>query len=257
MYSYECKTEPHQPRNTGHVKVCGLIHDIMAAAADVFNFTYQVEVQEAYGRWDKMKHEWSGVMGSINRSEADLGPAFMTVTYSRTQGITFLTPFETGSLGISVPFTHHDVASKDVDWLSMIDDWTTMCLGVVSLSSILLLFLRHQIHQPSEFHGHDFMDLILRGLSVTVLPLIEQSPQFETRKVSRIGLLVGIWWFLCINLSNYFTSQLTAIMSVPPQPNRIDSLWNLVNQNELGWGILTNSIHHDLFNDVSDSRLDR
>ncbi|CAK5120295.1 unnamed protein product [Meloidogyne enterolobii] len=79
----------------------GFCIDLLREMAKLLNFTYElVEVDDgAYGVEDEYGH-WNGIIGVLQRHEADLSVSALTITYSRVSVVDFTLPFM--HLGIAI-----------------------------------------------------------------------------------------------------------------------------------------------------------
>ncbi|KAL7076498.1 hypothetical protein ACQ4LE_004351 [Meloidogyne hapla] len=79
----------------------GFCIDLLREMAKLLNFTYDlVEVDDgAYGVEDEYGH-WNGIIGVLQRHEADLSVSALTITYSRVSVVDFTLPFM--HLGIAI-----------------------------------------------------------------------------------------------------------------------------------------------------------
>ena len=71
------------------------------AALRKFNYTIHEVKDKAYGSKDQTG-KWNGMVGELQRGEADLAAASLTISYSRSEIIDFTVPFM--HLGISILF---------------------------------------------------------------------------------------------------------------------------------------------------------
>ena len=65
-----------------------------------FNYTIKLVADWNYGSYDKVKGEWSGMIGELQSQKADLVVADITITYEREQGVDFTMPFM--NLGVTI-----------------------------------------------------------------------------------------------------------------------------------------------------------
>ncbi|KIH68077.1 hypothetical protein ANCDUO_01589 [Ancylostoma duodenale] len=112
--------EPFVTKNsTNHYE--GFCIDLLNEMAAILKFNYTIiEVQDgSYGIEDETGR-WNGIIGVLQRHEADLSVSAVTITYSRVEVVDFTLPFM--HLGISILLAR---AKEDSEKCLQSNQWIT------------------------------------------------------------------------------------------------------------------------------------
>lgn len=75
-------------------RVCGALFEMVDVAAEKLNFTYHVKIGTTYGTGvPTADGRLEGIIGVVNRSEADLGAAYLGFSPQRARAVTYLKPY--------------------------------------------------------------------------------------------------------------------------------------------------------------------
>ena len=101
-----------------------------------FNYTIKLVADGNYGSFDKVKGEWSGMIG-------DLVVADITITYEREQGVDFTMPF----MNLGVTILYKKPTKKDPNLFSFLsplsfDVWIYIITAYLAVSLLLFTISR-------------------------------------------------------------------------------------------------------------------
>ena len=124
----------------GKNKYEGFNVDLIQALSELlgFNYTIQLVADGEYGTHDRVKGEWSGMIGELQSQKADIVVADMTITYKREQVIDFTIPY----MNLGVTILYKKPRRQDPDLFLFLlpfsfDVW--MCIIAAYLGMALLL----------------------------------------------------------------------------------------------------------------------
>lgn len=118
-----------------------LIHEISEILG--FNYTIKLVADGQYGSYDKVKGEWSGMIGELQSQKADLVVADITITYEREQGVDFTMPF----MNLGVTILYKKPTKKDPNLFSFLsplsfDVWIYIITAYLAVSLLLYTISR-------------------------------------------------------------------------------------------------------------------
>ena len=118
-----------------------LIHEISEIIG--FNYTIKLVADGQYGSYDKVKGEWSGMIGELQSQKADLVVADITITYEREQGVDFTMPF----MNLGVTILYKKPTKKDPNLFSFLsplsfDVWIYIITAYLAVSLLLYTISR-------------------------------------------------------------------------------------------------------------------
>jgi ABC-type amino acid transport substrate-binding protein len=108
-----------------------------------FNYTIKLVADGNYGSYDKVKGEWSGMIGELQSQKADLVVADITITYEREQGVDFTMPF----MNLGVTILYKKPTKKDPNLFSFLsplsfDVWIYIITAYLAVSLLLFTISR-------------------------------------------------------------------------------------------------------------------
>ena len=108
-----------------------------------FHYTIKLVADGNYGSFDKVKGEWSGMIGELQSQKADLVVADITITYEREQGVDFTMPF----MNLGVTILYKKPTKKDPNLFSFLsplsfDVWIYIITAYLAVSLLLFTISR-------------------------------------------------------------------------------------------------------------------
>uniref|UniRef100_A0A1I8BPI3 Lig_chan-Glu_bd domain-containing protein n=1 Tax=Meloidogyne hapla TaxID=6305 RepID=A0A1I8BPI3_MELHA len=141
----------------------GFCIDLLREMAKLLNFTYDlVEVDDgAYGVEDEYGH-WNGIIGVLQRHEADLSVSALTITYSRVSVVDFTLPFM--HLGIAI-LLRRGMGTDDAERISApganfftfmeplsLSVWMALSIAYIGVASTMWLLAKCSPYEWQELY---------------------------------------------------------------------------------------------------------
>ncbi|CAD5215755.1 unnamed protein product [Bursaphelenchus xylophilus] len=241
----------------------GFCIDLLKEMAKVLNFTFEIiEVEDGtYGVQDETGR-WNGIIGVLQRHEADLSISAVTITYSRVKVIDFTLPFMHLGIAIlmnnknpeevvpagSTLFTFLEPLSFSV-WVALVVAYLTVALTMclVARFSPYEWFDVQQIDERDRsMDNHKNQFNIWNSLWFAIGSLMQQGSDVIPRAVATRTVAVMWWMFTLITISSY-TAQLAAFLTVERMSTSIENAMDLASQQRIKFGTLKNGSTMDFF----------
>ncbi|KAI1711988.1 ligand-gated ion channel domain-containing protein [Ditylenchus destructor] len=236
--------------------------------ATALNFTFEIiEVEDGtYGVEDETGR-WNGIIGVLQRHEADLSVSAVTITYSRVSVIDFTLPFMHLGIAILVGKNLDDPTQSTSSTLFTFLEpfstkvWIALAIAYLSVASMMWLLAKLS---PFEWYDDvqrlDKMDKknastkkliknqfnLLNSLWFAVGSLMQQGSDVIPRAAATRTVAV-IWWMFTLILISSYTAQLAAFLTVERMTTPVESSADLANQQRIKFGTLRNGSTMDFF----------
>ncbi|KAF8362438.1 glr-4 [Pristionchus pacificus] len=223
-----------------------------------FNYTIVEVVDGTYGIEDE-SGRWNGIIGVLQRHEADLSISAVTITYSRVEVIDFTLPFM--HLGISILLAKSTEESSKTSLFTFLEPlsltvWICLAGAYLSVSFSMWLLARFS---PYEWYDMDKVDerdksilkhknqfTMLNSLWFAVGSLMQQGSDVIPRAAAT-RIVAVIWWMFTQILISSYTAQLAAFLTVERMATPIESSADLANQQKIKYGTLKSGSTMDFF----------
>ncbi|VDK41779.1 unnamed protein product [Anisakis simplex] len=235
----------------------GYCIDLLQKIAEIRKFKYILhEVKDkSYGS-KEANGKWNGMVGELQRGDADLAVASLTISYSRSEVIDFTVPYM--HLGISILFKKPETTdpsffafmsplSVDV-WVSMLAAYVVTSLAIWLLAAISPYERldsnrdRSLVILPKQF-------TFLNSFWFTVSSLMQQSRITVNSHLSLQGsdlspraastrIAAVIWWFFTLIIISSYTANLAAFLTAQRMVSPIESADDLAKQTKIKYGTL-------------------
>ncbi|CAD6191761.1 unnamed protein product [Caenorhabditis auriculariae] len=243
----------------------GFCIDLLNEMAAVLKFNYTIiEVQDgSYGIEDE-SGRWNGIIGALQRHEADLSLSAVTITYSRAEVVDFTLPFM--HLGISILLARtNDESEKGSLWTFLeplsLTVWMMLLIGYIVVSYAIHLLAKFSPYEWYNIERIDERDLgsienqknqftVLNSFWFTMGSLMQQGSDVIPRAAAT-RLIAVVWWMFTQILISSYTAQLAAFLTVERMSTPIESTQDLANQQRIqnvvrygifiAWGFFVNS----------------
>ncbi|KAL3314275.1 Glutamate receptor ionotropic, kainate 1, partial [Cichlidogyrus casuarinus] len=189
----------------------------------------------------------------------DLAIGAFTQTESREKVIDFTNPFL--SIGLSILFVKPTAQAPSLfSFLQPLTPgvWATVLLMYLLVTWGLFVVSRmspyewnrpHPCDEDSEEMENQFF--MLNSLWFYIAALLNQGTDISPKATST-RLLTGIWWFFALIVISTYTANLAAFLTVENTKSPINSVDDLVKQNEIKYGTLRSGSSKDFFKDSKD-----
>ncbi|CAO4365013.1 unnamed protein product [Caenorhabditis nigoni] len=246
---------------TGENKYEGFCIDLLNEMTKVLKFNYTIiEVQDGtYGIEDE-SGRWNGIIGALQRHEADLSLSAVTITYSRAEVVDFTLPFM--HLGISILLARtSEETDKGSLWTFLeplsLTVWISLLLSycIVSYSMhILAKFSPYEWYNLERIDERDFENIknqknqftVLNSFWFTMGSLMQQGSDVIPRAAAT-RLIAVVWWMFTQIIISSYTAQLAAFLTVERMSTPIESTQDLANQQKIRYGVLKSGSTMDFF----------
>ncbi|XP_069995848.1 glutamate receptor ionotropic, kainate 1-like [Penaeus vannamei] len=204
----------------------------------LYNFDYEL-VKPPDGLWGARQNNgsWSGMMGMVHREEVEFAVGPFTITPERETVCDFSWPVHSDNLALIMvrPGLQNDVSGflKPFSWVV----WLLVLLSVVGVGAAMFAIERgeEKVFTFSEKN-------LLRKVTQWVLQtLTQESAEWLPRKDGG-RLLVTTWLLASLVFMSSYSGILTAMLTVPRVTIPIDSLADLVAQDDLPWRLEAGSM---------------
>ncbi|KAI6194048.1 Glr-4 [Aphelenchoides besseyi] len=241
----------------------GFCIDLLREMSIILNFTFEIiEVEDGtYGVQDETGR-WNGIIGVLQRHEADLSVSAVTITYSRVKVIDFTLPFM--HLGISIllsnkvedPLVNQDDGQifggstlfAFLQPLSFTVWFALICayLSVAATMSVVARFSPYEWYNIEELDARDKSKAnhknqftIFNSLWFAIGSLMQQGSDVIPRAAATRSVAVMWWCFTLLVISSY-TAQLAAFLTVERMSTSIENAMDLASQQRIKFGTLSN-----------------
>ncbi|CCD61468.1 GLutamate Receptor family (AMPA) [Caenorhabditis elegans] len=246
---------------TGENQYEGFCIDLLNEMTQVLKFNYTIiEVQDGtYGIEDE-SGRWNGIIGALQRHEADLSLSAVTITYSRAEVVDFTLPFM--HLGISILLARtSEETDKGSLWTFLeplsLTVWISLLISycIVSYSMhILAKFSPYEWYNLERIDERDFENIknqknqftVLNSFWFTMGSLMQQGSDVIPRAAAT-RLIAVVWWMFTQIIISSYTAQLAAFLTVERMSTPIESTQDLANQQKIRYGVLKSGSTMDFF----------
>ncbi|XP_077486038.1 glutamate receptor ionotropic, kainate glr-3-like isoform X2 [Amblyomma americanum] len=205
--------------------VCG---EILISIAQSLNTNYTITFPlDSFWGLLKPDGNWTGVLGMLQRDEADLALSVINPTSEKkdvaVESETIL-PIE-----IMILAGRHSLHESNILGIIQIFPWEVWLLALCGLvTSAFLWSVSDYVHMKLRDETHSFSPSATffgRIWAFVESSFQEASPKVPSRASARV--LVGAYWVVVIILTTTFAGQMKAVLMVREEADRIDSLRDL------------------------------
>ncbi|CAG7824227.1 unnamed protein product [Allacma fusca] len=229
----------------GNARYEGFAVDLLHRLSLMLGFKYIVKpVNDGkYGKLDKEKGEWDGMIREIMDGVADIVVADLTVNKERQEAVDFTMPFM--NLGISILYVVPSAKPPSLFSFMLpfsLDVWYYMAFSFFGVSVILFILARvtpyewdnpHPcIEDPDELHNQF---TFLNSFWFTIGSIMQQGSDIAPKAVST-RMIAGIWWFFTLIMVSSYTANLATFLIVQDLDVSIRSLEDLPKQTKAKYG---------------------
>ena len=242
-------TETHE---NGTQVYRGLCIDILEWLALHLNFTYSL-VLPADGEWgSEVNGSWNGLVGLMERREADMVVAPLTNTWMRQQVMDFSTyafvidtktvlfraPTTTGSLSGTLfrPF-------QWVVWLCII-----CAMVLVAFATSVFLMTSNTIGRSGSTKSKSALETLWVAGKVILRQNITSSEMFCSMPCKPV--LIGAWLFMIIICATY-SAKFVALLSVPKLHLPFNTVEEMATQTQYKYGFLGGGVYVEQLRDAN------
>ncbi|XP_050722808.1 glutamate receptor ionotropic, delta-2-like isoform X2 [Eriocheir sinensis] len=205
----------------------GVDIDAISLLSHAMNFTVRY-VEPAEGElWGRQLADgsWDGIMGFLDRDEADIGVANMFLSYWRIQVVEFTAPYDLEAscflARAEPPLPHWQALAFPFQWST----WLAMLVGLLLAGPLLHAFSGWQGARDSHEGKGDREMLGSSWLYTVGLHLRVAQPHQPVRSGTQV--FVAFLWLYTMILTIAYSTNLTAFLLVKKLPATIETLKQL------------------------------
>ncbi|XP_040566786.2 glutamate receptor ionotropic, delta-2-like [Lepeophtheirus salmonis] len=222
--------------SNGNVSYSGIMWTALNFFATAMNFEYEI-LRPPDGQWGVRNEngEWNGMLGMVKRNEVDFALGPFAVIYEREQACDFTVPIDIDYWAVIVPIQPHQnywIILRPFGlllWLSL-GLTTLLYTTILIISDITFFGLRI---------GHKHIPKII---SFTYRNILGEPSEWAPDKFIYQRIFSAVWMLSLIIIAKSYSGTLASLLVVPNIPIPINSVQDLVNQDELPWFIEKGSV---------------
>ncbi|KAL5009424.1 hypothetical protein ScPMuIL_013493, partial [Solemya velum] len=230
----------------------GYAYDLAENVARIMGFEYIIKLvpDGNYGRYNTKLKKWDGMVSELVNHRADMAIGDLTITWEREKHVDFTKPFM--NFGISIMIKKPGKVKPGV--FSFMEPvslhvWICIIFGYLSVSMGLFLVSRCSPYEwrkvsKSARLENDFS--LLNSFWFSMGALMLQGNDLSPRSIS--GRIIGtVWWFFVLIIISSYTANLAAFFTIDRLLMPIDSVDDLLTQNEIKYGTVRSGSTRSFF----------
>ncbi|XP_068216603.1 glutamate receptor 4-like [Palaemon carinicauda] len=222
----------------GTIDISGPMGQVVDMFAQFFDVDYTL-VRPPDGLWGAKQPNgsWNGMMGMVHRKEVEFAVGPFTITPERETACDFSRPVHSDNLAILMvrPGLVSDVSG-------FLKPFTYKVWLLIAASALCMAMAKVFVNKcEEEIFGHRTKNLIVKIFQRVLQNLVQEGSEWiPVNDGGRI--LVSTWLIATIIFTSLYSGTLTAMLTVPRVVIPIDSLADLVSQNDLPWRLEAGSM---------------
>ncbi|XP_023228385.1 probable glutamate receptor [Centruroides sculpturatus] len=212
--------------------IYGHLSEMLNILSTVMNFSYSL-VTPADRQWGAPVGDgnWTGMIGMLQRDEADIAMGPFAITYFRAQVVDYTHLFTSNYLAVMAGRLkdHHPSFFSYIltfgweIWFGIFLSWVTLSLGMTAVDMVHNIKWRSWEKAKSRYMYHFWV--YFSNL------FCESSPTTPTQTSAKF--LVLVWWLAIIVLMNGFSGNLKAKLMTEEEIPRIESIGDVLVRKEI------------------------
>ena len=195
--------------------------------AEQLNITYTIKVVSEFGR-KSVNGSWTGAVGMVMRSEADVGVADFVNSKERGLLVDFLTPYT--MIGNSLLIQN----KEDIPVLLLLNPfhytvWLTVLMIIVIFTTSVWFIAK--VSHASDFHERSFFSNFTEVVFIAIEMFTCKCSQGICH-ADRRGILEVLWGFMCMAIMTVYSANLIAVLSSSNFKHPINSFEDAINSDE-------------------------
>ncbi|OXU28208.1 hypothetical protein TSAR_008341 [Trichomalopsis sarcophagae] len=192
-------------------KMSGFLEDILQELENFMNFTVaRVREEDAFGKWDKEAHRWTGLIGSLTNREVDLVVAPITINKFRLRFIDFTMPLLLSKNRIYIK----QPDGARVQWSAYfkafsISSWSFIALVLIA-ASLMTALIRLIVHETKvlQLSLNYLLENFIRVWGIYCQQGIPEFPSSTSLRLAYFTMLLLtliIWAIYSASITSYLT----------------------------------------------------
>ncbi|XP_068737746.1 glutamate receptor 4-like isoform X2 [Montipora capricornis] len=237
-------------KEDGTVYYAGYCMDLLNELARTLHFAYEVYVVPD-GKYGALTENgtWNGMIGELDRKNADVAVAPLTVTELREKAVDFMMPFMYFTEDVLI---RKQTSKKEIDYLQFMNPFelevwvcTLATIVIISISVFIINYYSPYGYKQDDGKGTSEEFNYFNSLWFSVACMLQQGGDNTPRSLSG-RILAGCYWFCILIWVSTYTANLAAFFTVNNAEHPIGNLEDIV-KTSYQVGVLDSSSTHAFF----------
>ncbi|XP_002002744.3 glutamate receptor ionotropic, kainate 2 [Drosophila mojavensis] len=248
----------------GQEKYEGYAVDLIRKLSELMEFDYEFMIVNGNGKYNPETKQWDGIIRKLIDHHAQIGVCDLTITQLRRSAVDFTVPFM--QLGISIlhyksppeqknPFAFLEPFAPQV-WIYMIFAQLVMTLAFVLIAR--LSYREWMPPNPAIVDPDELENIwnVNNSCWLMVGSIMQQGCDILPRG-PHMRILTGMWWFFALMMLSTYTANLAAFLTSNKWQSSINSLQDLIEQDEVKFGSMRGGSTSLFFSESNDTDYQR
>ncbi|KAL7740684.1 hypothetical protein ACLKA6_000051 [Drosophila palustris] len=248
----------------GQEKFEGYAVDLIEKLSELMEFDFEFMIVNGNGKYNSETKQWDGIIRKLIDHHAQIGVCDLTITQLRRSVVDFTVPFM--QLGISIlhyksppetkdPFAFLDPFAPEV-WIYVIFAQLVMTLAFVLIAR--LSYREWMPPNPAIVDPDELENIwnVNNSCWLMVGSIMQQGCDILPRG-PHMRILTGMWWFFALMMLSTYTANLAAFLTSNKWQSTINSLEDLIEQDEVKFGSMRGGSTSLFFSESNDTDYQR
>ncbi|XP_062134583.1 glutamate receptor ionotropic, kainate 2 [Drosophila sulfurigaster albostrigata] len=248
----------------GQEKYEGYAVDLIGKLSELMDFDYEFTIVNGNGKYNPETREWDGIIRKLIDHHAQIGVCDLTITQLRRSFVDFTVPFM--QLGISI--LHYKKPPEEKNKFAFLEPfasevWIYMIFAqlIMTLAFVLIARLSYREWMPPNPAIVDPDELeniwnVNNSCWLMVGSIMQQGCDILPRG-PHMRILTGMWWFFALMMLSTYTANLAAFLTSNKYQSTINSLGDLIEQDEVSFGSMSGGSTSLFFSESNDTDYQR
>ncbi|XP_041351058.1 glutamate receptor ionotropic, kainate 4-like [Gigantopelta aegis] len=219
----------------------GFSIDLLKALARRLNFTYEF-VEPTHGTWGVLDNgSWNGLVGMMERREADLALADLSININRSKVMDYLLP--------PIYYDKIDIVYKEENsipstWMTFLRPFSPIVFMSIAVSTVgfFVLYSAAMVVIRNKYTCRKEPRTVTDVVWFTISSLFKQGTTIISPSTHGIRILVSAWLLFSLVVITEYTGHLTAAFTVLPEPKLFKSLRQILDHPQYKIGMVKGAI---------------
>ncbi|XP_046561980.1 glutamate receptor ionotropic, delta-1-like [Haliotis rubra] len=221
----------------------GMCIEMLKVLQEALNFTYTL-FENKDKTWGTVENgSWIGMVGELQRREADLALADVTIHYQRDQVVDFVLP----AFGTEVTdIVYRKWKTEDFSWKNLARPFSPLVVLCIAAALIFVMLMVAVTERLNPYYSgtterQSPLDLSWKTIWYLLGSVLMQGGTQEPGSCTG-RVLLSTWWLFCIVIAATYSATLIVSFAVKEETVPFKSLAELVENEEYRWGMFDGSI---------------
>ncbi|XP_068737794.1 glutamate receptor 2-like isoform X1 [Montipora capricornis] len=237
-------------KEDGTVYYTGYCIDLLNELARTLHFTYEIYVVPD-GKYGALTENgtWNGMVGELDRKNADVAVGPLTATVLREKAVDFMMPFMCFTEDVLI---RKRTSEKEIGFLQFMNPFklevwfcTLATIVIISISVFVINYYSPYGYKQEDGKGTSEEFNYFNSLWFSVACMLQQGGDNTPRSLSG-RILAGCYWFCILIWVSTYTANLAAFFTVKNAEDPIANLEDIV-KSSYQVGVLDSSSTHAFF----------